>query len=67
MSKNKISGIHKLSLENKEKGNPIEKNTKVECECGNKVNIGYTKRNLNSKIHEISMKLKAKPVITETV
>ena len=67
MSKHKLSGIHKLSLENKEKGKTIEKDTKVECECGHKVNIGYTKRHLNSKIHAISMKLKSKHVIAEIV
>ena len=49
---------YKISLENKTKADSVEKSIKVECECGNLVNFSYMKRHLNSKIHNIALKLK---------
>ena len=66
MAKHKRTEIHRLSLENKLKGNPTQKVLKITCGCGHEVRNNYMKRHLASQIHETGMKIKQKK-IDETV
>ena len=40
-------------------GKKLEKNKGIECECGRKIGVGFLKKHLLSKIHQVGVKLKS--------